>query len=31
MNLLGLLPVGEEAVLTIQRGDKTTDLRVVAE
>jgi len=31
MNLLSLLPIGEEAVFEIQRGDKTLELRVLAE
>jgi predicted metalloprotease with PDZ domain len=31
VDMLSLLPVGEEAVFTIQRADKTQELRVVAE
>jgi S1-C subfamily serine protease len=31
VDMLSRLPIGEEAVFTIQRADKTQELRVVAE
>ena len=31
VDLLSRLPIGEEVVFTIQRGEKTQELRVVAE
>jgi regulator of sigma E protease len=31
IDMLSRLPIGEEAVFTIQRADKTRELRVVAE
>jgi len=31
MNLLSLLPIGEKAVINIQRGDKTMERSVLAE